>query len=166
MLINAELVEKKICVELPVGSSDLSFLDGYLRKNGYVFNRAAGRFEYACSGISRWHMRCTPRKTIISTFEGKDFPLERKVRGIVYPAVPRHEFVIKGEREDSDRVIGALFKNRFEVVFMSEQGKIQKFYNRRGEKAALAYKMNGHFVLGFSGLDPTARLLLQSFELS
>jgi hypothetical protein len=169
-MINATLIEKKVQIELPVGSSDFLFLERYLKHQGYRFNHKAGRHEYMPEKEVEkppliWRMKGTPNQTVISIFEGRTFPFEDVVRSIVYPVVPYCSFMITGNGEDSDNVIKKLFKNKFEIVEMSDKGVRQKFLRRYNE-VYLHYNPEDFFKLWFNGYDTVSRSLLKEFNIA
>jgi hypothetical protein len=173
MSINAKWISKRIQVELPIGSSDFTFLSKFLRQSGYEFNKKDGNFKCVCNSgkvnnmLSTWHMKSTPHNTIINTFEGRTFPFEDKVRSIVYPVIPKCDYVIEGPENESDNVIKALFDNRFEIVDLTKGGLFQKYVTKNNvDTVLLNYKVNDSFRMLFTGLDKTSRSLLQAFAMS
>jgi hypothetical protein len=169
MSINAKWVSKKVQVELPLNSSDLLFLEKYLKKAGYIFNKETGDFECIPRDDSAepitWKMKTTPRSTIISTFKGRSFPFEEDLRRIIYHVVPKCAYIIKGGKDDSDKVIKTLFKNDFELVGISNEGTFQRFM-KRGNEAFLLYKVKDAFHLYFNGRDDASRPFLSAFSVS
>jgi hypothetical protein len=173
MFINAELIEKMIQVELPLNSSDLFFLEQFLKSNGFKFDRKIGKFKYTCYDESNtphtifWHMRSTLNNTIVCTFIGKKFPYEENLRKIVYPKKPHCSYILELDREKITSVIKTLFNNEFEIAELSEGGENQ-LYRRKNNKVLLSQseRNSGRVRMTFSGFDNVSRSILSSFSIS
>jgi hypothetical protein len=171
--IKAKMLRKTVQVELPINveRGESAFLEKYLKGNGYKFNKEKKclECEYKDDGgkthILIWHMRSTLHGTIIHTFLGDIFPFEKNVRKIICPILPRCYYTIEGEGKDADHAIEVLFKKKFEIVGLTENGITQVFRNKNNE-VKLLYQLNDKFELSFKGFDNMSRYLLASFAVS
>lgn len=166
------ITNKVMQVELPYNSSDMFFLEKYLRGNGFRFNRSIGKFiltyrdEDDNSAEVSWHMRSTMKGTIVNTFEGTgSFPHEETIKRIVYPVVPKYSYTVKGESKSINNVIKMLFSRHFEVTALSDDGRRQLF-ERKENKVDLFETDKGKFMMRFNGLGDMSHSILQGLQMS
>jgi hypothetical protein len=172
-VIKAKILRKTMQFELSINNKNGNsyFLEKYLTGKGYKFNRDKKHLECKYEDgdgdihMLIWHMRSTIHGTIVHTFKGDIFPFEKDIRKIIYPVLPHCFYTLVGDGKDADNVIKVLFKKKFEVTGLTENGVTQVFRSKNNE-VKLLYQIDNKFELSFKGFDNMSRSLLAAFAVS
>jgi hypothetical protein len=170
LLINAKWIEKLIQVELPYDSSDMHYLEAFLRKSGFTFNEKIKKFECEYDGREPfkvyWQMSHTIRMTVLNSFIGRIIPPEDSIRQIVYPVKPKVSYILEMDSRNLDCVIRTLFDHDFEIIGISQGGQNQLYKMRENQVLVHQSKLDSSLRVTFKGADTVSRPLLSSFSIS
>jgi hypothetical protein len=174
MQINARWIEKMIKVELPYDSSEMLYLEKFLRSGGFIFNPKIERFECECieeedEFTVTWRKAHTPKMTVLNTFLGRIIPMEDSIKQIVYPLHPEINYILEMSGKELDTVIKIIFKNHFEIIGISQGGQSQLYEMKKNR--ILLYRPNSYsdtdnIRMTFTGFDNISRPILNSFCIS
>jgi hypothetical protein len=172
MQINAKWIDKIIRVELPYDSSDMQYLEKFLRSEGFVFDKRSNRFEYEYEREDdkftvTWAMTHTLRMTVLNTFMGRIIPMEDSIKQIVYPLQLKINYILEMDDKELDTIIKILFKNHFEIVSISQGGGSQLYAMKKN--GVLIYKSelgSSKTRMKFVGNEYISRPIFNSFCIS